>query len=187
MPLTNEELAKINPKDNAADKPDWDSYYVAMAYLVSVRSIDPSSKCGCVIVSKENRVLTTGYNGPLRGSVDEEIPLTRPDRYFHFIHSEENALLAYGGSYQDIQGATAYLTGPPCHVCLRMMLQKGIARIVYGDQSIKCVNDEDRRNREIMLWNRDVEFIVICNDKIMDVLNRAAFRVELNREGENNG
>ena len=61
-------------------RPTWEEYYVTMAHVVAQRSFDPSSKCGCVLVSKDNRVLSTGYNGPLKGSIDEEIPLTRPEK-----------------------------------------------------------------------------------------------------------
>jgi dCMP deaminase len=151
MPLSDEELAAIDPIENLKNRPPKDEYFLAMASVVAMRSFDPSSKCGCVIVSKDGRVLSTGYNGPVKGSIDEKIPLTRPERYYHMIHAEENALLAYSGSYQDIQGATVYLTGSPCHRCLRMMIQKGITRIVRSDYVPLCVDEQDKAAQEIML------------------------------------
>ena len=151
MPLSDEELEQIDPWENLNKRPSWDEYYLTIAYVVAQRSFDPSSKCGCVIVSKDNRVLSTGYNGPIGRSIDHEIPLTRPSRYCHFIHGEENALLSYNGSKQDIEGATAYMTGRTCHRCLRMLLQKGISRIVYSSNKTKCVDDTDMEAQKIMI------------------------------------
>ena len=162
----------IKRRKELLKRPTWEEYYVTMAHIVAQRSFDPSSKCGCVLVSKDNRVLSTGYNGPLKGSVDEEIPLTRPEKYCHMIHSEENSLLAYGGSHKDIQGATAYITGPPCHRCLRMMLQKGITKLVYAEQNIKCVDEDDKKAQEIMLRHRDIIIKIIPNEKIVELLNQ---------------
>jgi len=140
-------------------RPSWDAYYLTMAFIVAQRSFDPSSKCGCVIVAKDNRVLSTGYNGPIKGSQDNLIPLTRPEKYKHMIHGEENALLAYSGSYQDIQGATAYITGRQCHRCLRMLLNKGIKKIIYGPNVTKVVDEPDMEAQRIML--RDHKDVVV--------------------------
>lgn len=112
-----------------------------MCYLVAMRSIDPSTKCGAVLVSKEHKVLSTGYNGPLKGSDDRLIPLERPAKYAHILHAEENCLLAYNGSNQDLVDATIYVTGAPCHKCLRMILQKGIKNIVYTDGNVAVMQD----------------------------------------------
>ena len=68
-------------------RPAWDEYYLTIAYVVAQRSFDPSSKCGCVLVSRDGRVLSTGYNGPIKGSIDSKIPLTRPEKYCHMIHT----------------------------------------------------------------------------------------------------
>lgn len=151
---TDNQLEQIDKVANVNSRPSWDNYYLTIAFVVAQRSFDPSSKCGCVLVSKDNRLLSTGYNGPLKGSIDEEIPLTRPEKYCHMLHGEENALLAYNGSYQDIQESTAYITGMPCHKCLRMLIQKGIARIVIGcNNTVLCSkNDEDAKAKEIMIY-----------------------------------
>jgi dCMP deaminase len=141
------------------NRPSWDDYYLATAYVLAQRSMDPSTKCGCVIVSKDNRVLSTGYNGPIKGSKDHLVPLTRPFKYYFMIHSEINALLAYGGSHQDISGATCYVTSRPCHVCLRSLLQKGIGRIVYGAVAqARMLDEQDMKAQEMMLRDHPIEF-----------------------------
>jgi len=119
---------KIKPRE----RPEWDAFYMAQAFIVSRKSMDPNSQHGCVVVSTDNRPLSSACNGPIKGSDDENIPLTRPEKYLHMIHSEENALIFYSGSHSDIQDGTCYVTGRPCHRCLRMWIQKGIKRFVHG-------------------------------------------------------
>lgn len=161
------------------DRPSWDEYYLTMAFIVAQRSFDPSSKCGSVIVSKDNRVLSTGYNGPIKGSKDEDVPLDRPRKYCHMIHGEENALLAYNGSYHDIQGGTIYVTGRPCHRCLRGILQKGIKRIVYGPNVTKVVDKDDMAAQEIMLKDRnDVELVEMGSDLVKNLLGKTLIYID---------
>ena len=144
----------------------YDDYFLTMAYLVAQRSIDPSSKCGAVLVSSEKRVLSTGYNGPLRGADDSMIPLERPAKYAHFLHGEENCILAYNGCIQDLGSATIYVTGAPCHKCLRMILQKGIRNIVYTNANKTVMHDAEEAERcRLML-----SYIDGVNIKILDNL-----------------
>jgi dCMP deaminase len=134
-------------------KPPWDTYYLSQCFLLAQRSLDPNTKCGAMIVSEDGRVLSQGYNGPLKGIDDDVVPLERPTKYYHMIHAEENAILSYNGSYQDIKGSTIYITGSPCHKCLRMIIQKGIGTIVYpSDFPItKCQDDADLKAAEFMV------------------------------------
>ena len=167
-------------------KPSWDVYYLTQAFLVSQRSIDPNTKCGAVIVSKDGRVLSQGYNGPLRNSDDSLIPLKRPEKYYHMIHAEENAILAYNGSYQDIEGSTIYITGSPCHKCLRMIIQKGIGHVVYAKFPItKCQNKEDVEAADLMYEYNDSISIseVDCVDDIFHLLDQTKLYITNKLEG----
>ena len=192
MPVSDKKLNEVDAVQNVKDRPDWDIYYLTMAYIVAQRSFDASSKCGCVIVSKDNSVLSTGYNGPIKGSIDEEIPVTRPEKYFHMLHGEENALLAYNGSKQDIQGATAYVTGRPCHRCLRMLIQKGITRIIHSKNPTKCVDQADLDAQEIMLRHHPevtmLELIVQGTQKLLANTDKYIVeKIRLTEEMENDG
>lgn len=120
-------------------KPSWDKYFMRMAALASTRSIDPSSKCGCVITDQNNIILSVGYNGPVQGMDDSKIPLTRPEKYYYFAHAEENAILFCNNN---ISKSTAYVNSKPCSRCTRMMAQKGVKNIVYGNLKTKCCSDE---------------------------------------------
>ena len=156
------------------NKPEKDIHYLTQCFVIAMRSLDPDSKYGSIIVSKDGRPLSSGYNGPIKGSKDDEIPLTRPEKYFHMIHSEENAILAYNGSYQDILGATIYVSGKPCHVCMRMIIQKGIKEVVYPKFPLaKCQDDEDITATKLMLkHHKDVKVREInCIGDIMHLLD----------------
>lgn len=160
----------------------WDSYFLAIAYVVSTRSIDTSTKCGAVLVSKDRRILSTGYNGPIRGMNDAKIPMTRPDKYYYMVHSEMNAILAYGGSYDDIQGATCYVTGEPCHDCLRSLLQKGITRIVYTDVNLAVMNQNKGKDlqkaRTDMIEQTGITVTIVPYQDVLDTLEKTMNQIQ---------
>jgi dCMP deaminase len=136
------------------NRPQFDDYFMAMAFLASQRSIDPSTKHGCVIVDKNNRIQSLGYNSPPKGCIDSKIPLTRPEKYSFFVHSEESALLCCNHS---VEGSTLYVTGRPCHRCLRMILQRGIDRLVYGPVGSNCVDEQDVAASNLMLEGQSIK------------------------------
>jgi dCMP deaminase len=108
---------------------NWDDYFMVQALWAKVRSPDTSTQCGSIIVDKRGRIVGQGYNGYPRGVNDDKMPQTRPEKYPPILHSEENAILNSTG---DLEGATAYISGPPCIHCWAHIIQKGIQRVVYG-------------------------------------------------------
>ena len=136
-------------------RPSWDVYFLNLAKVISERSHDPHTKHGCLIV-KDNRPLGFGYNGFPKGMDDESLPLTRPEKYPWMIHSEINALASC--EHRPI-GATAYITGPPCHNCLITMYQFGITKIVHGNLKAKMIDEEQERNKSIFLNQIQIEII----------------------------
>jgi dCMP deaminase len=151
------EQSKTNFFDHLrSNRPDWDTYFLLMAELVSTRSIDQSRKHGCVIVDSQKRVLSVGYNGAIQGVDDSLIPQTRPEKYFFMIHAEENALLF---CKSETQGATVYITGRPCAACLRKLIQKSIARVVYRPQVSRLIDAQDLKAQELMIKMSGIELI----------------------------
>jgi dCMP deaminase len=124
----------------APDRPSWDDYFLQLAEQVSRRSPDPSTKHGCVLVSPDKRVISTGYNGPVAGLPNELVPLDRPAKYTWFIHAEDNAV-AFARA--DLRGCTAYVTGRPCAACFRRLLQVGVRRIVYAGRESACIAPDE--------------------------------------------
>lgn len=121
-------------------RPSWDDYFLTLAENVSRRSPDPNTKHGCVLIDRDKRLISTGYNGPVAGLPNEMVPLTRPEKYMYFIHAEDNAV-AFARC--DLRGSTAYITGPPCSACFRRLLQVGVRRIVYASRQSACISPEE--------------------------------------------
>ena len=92
------------------------------------------------VVDADNRVISTGYNGPVAGLPHDVVPLERPAKYDWFIHAEDNAV-AFARC--DLRGATAYVTGEACAACFRRLLQVGVRRIVFGDRQSACLTESE--------------------------------------------
>lgn len=45
----------------------WDDRFMHLALLVATWSKDPSTKVGACIVDQRKRIVSVGFNGPLRG------------------------------------------------------------------------------------------------------------------------
>ena len=81
----------------------WDEYFMGVAMLSGMRSKDPNTQVGCCIVSKDNKILSMGYNGFPTGCSDDEFPWARDGedpletKYVYSTHSELNAILNYNG------------------------------------------------------------------------------------------
>lgn len=165
-------------------KPDWDTYFIAQTFLIAQRSIDPSTKHGCVWVSKKNKVLSVGYNGPIQGVDDAKIPLVRGPKYYHLIHSELNCIISYNGSESQIDGSKMYITGRPCHNCLRTMIQKGIKNIIYANVYSYCLDNQEIEAQNLMLeLNPDVKLIEFKDiNKVKELLKQTISYIEL-KEG----
>ncbi len=133
-------MPPTSPEQHSATRPSWDEYFLNIAEQISRRSPDPDTKHGCVLVDQGNRVVSTGYNGPVSGLPHELIQFQRPNKYDWFIHAEDNAV-AFARC--DLRGTTAYITGTPCAACFRRLLQVGVTRIVQGTRSSACLNDHE--------------------------------------------
>ena len=112
----------------------WDEYFMGIALLSAQRSKDPSTCVGCCIVSKDNKILSVGYNGMPAGCSDDEFPWDREGspldtKYLYVCHAELNAILNYTGS--DIKGAKVYTTLFPCNECTKALIQSGISEVIY--------------------------------------------------------
>jgi dCMP deaminase len=125
------------------ERPEWDILFLTQAFLIAQRSIDNSCVHGAILVSKQNRILSVGYNGGIAGFDDAKIPMERPFKYPYLLHAEENCILNYNSSLRDLEDSTMYVTGTPCHKCLRMILQKGIRKVVYGGVTASMIDENE--------------------------------------------
>jgi dCMP deaminase len=115
--------------------PNWDESYLLDALYWSHRSHDAQTQCGCVLVGPDKVMISHGYNGFMRDIDSSSFPNTRPKKYPFMFHSEENAVLNACRQGKKTLGATAYITTEPCNICLQLLWQVGISRIVYSNFS----------------------------------------------------
>lgn len=115
----------------------WDHFFLAEAFFLSGKSKDPSTQCGCVVVSRDNDELTRGWNDLPRGIAHRPERHQRPDKYIWTEHAERNAIYNAGRMGVSLQGATLYVTRMPCPECARAIIQSGIkyvCSIIYEDE-----------------------------------------------------
>lgn len=112
---------------------NWDEYFMSVANLCGLRSKDPSTQVGACIVSQDNKILGTGYNGFPTGCSDDDLPWSREGefldtKYAYVVHAELNAIL---NSTTSLNGAKIYVNLFPCNECAKAIIQSGIKEILY--------------------------------------------------------
>lgn len=128
----------------------WDEYFMGIALLAAKRSKDPNTQVGACIVSPENIIISTGYNGLPNGCSDDEFPWEREGeqtKYPFVVHAELNAILNAGGRV--LRGARLYVALFPCNECAKAIIQSGIREILY--LSDKYAETEQTRASKRML------------------------------------
>ena len=138
--IPNEKIRK------SVERIPWEHTFLLEAILWSNRSHDAETKCGCVI-TRNNTILSTGYNGFIRGIDDSALPNVRNFKYDFMIHAEHNAILNCVRNGISTIGSTIYITGQPCNWCLQYMWQAGIQNIVYTDYSQPKMVQSKEQNR----------------------------------------
>lgn len=121
-------------------RPDWNKYFMEIADMVASRTTCLRRAVGAVIV-KENRILTTGYNGAPagithcldRGCLREKmgIPSGQRQEMCIGIHAEQNALIQAAKFGVSLDGAQIYITTQPCVTCSKLLINAGIKKIIY--------------------------------------------------------
>src|SRR3989339_1939332 len=126
------------------EKPNWDEYFMAQAFVIATRSIDPSTKHGCIVTDIDHRPLTFGYNGPPKGCDDSKIPLSRPEKYKYMKHAERNAINNAANIGASLDNSIFYITGHPCVDCLSDIINVGALKVIYGPVKSACISEEDK-------------------------------------------
>ena len=115
-----------------ADYISWDEYFMGIAMLAAKRSKDPNTQVGACIVSMDNIIISTGYNGMPKGCSDDEYPWEREGsetKYPYVVHAELNAILNANG--RDLRNSRIYVALFPCNECAKAIIQSGIKEVVY--------------------------------------------------------
>ncbi len=107
----------------------WDKWFIGLAKYISTASKDPSTQVGAVIVDKQNRVISTGYNGFAKGVKDTPERLyDREIKYSIVVHAEINAIIF---ATQPLHNSTLYLWPfLSCSQCSSVIINSGVKRVV---------------------------------------------------------
>lgn len=113
----------------------WEQYFMEIASKVASRSTCDRAYVGCLIVNDDNRIVSTGYNGSIKGNPHcLDVGHTMRDGHcIATIHAEMNALLYCAREGIPVKGCTAYVTHFPCLNCTKSLIQAGITRIYYHE------------------------------------------------------
>ncbi len=108
----------------------WYDYFKEMAILISKRSPCERLHVGCVLV-KENRVISTGYNGFLPGAEHKSIVVDNHEQAT--VHSEQNCITDCAKRGVNTENSIAFITHYPCINCFKILVSAGIKEIYYID------------------------------------------------------
>lgn len=105
-----------------------------LAIQAATRSTCPRKHVGAVIV-RDKTVLSTGYNGSLRGAphCTEVGCLMENDHCVRTVHAEANALVQAAHNGVRLGGSEIYVTASPCFNCFKLIVNAGIRTVHYGE------------------------------------------------------
>jgi dCMP deaminase len=96
------------------------------------------------VITKNKRILTTGYNGAssnILSCVEKgeclrkklNIPSGTRHEVCYAVHAEQNAIIQAAKLGVSVDKATLYCTHQPCSICAKMIINSGIARVVFKE------------------------------------------------------
>jgi dCMP deaminase len=149
--------------------PDWHAYYLAVCRSVALRSKDPSTQIGCVIVGPAHEIRSTGYNSFPRGIKDTApARLERPEKYLWIEHAERNAIYNAARAGTALQGCTIYVEVTPCMDCARAIVQAGIAQVIVDANRMKQYSskryDEEFKKVKVLFKEARIKIQFISAD-----------------------
>lgn len=148
----------------------WETYFMGIAHLSALRSKDPNTQVGAVIVDQEHKVVSIGYNGFPKGCSDDEYPWENEGssletKYVYVVHAELNAIL---NSPRTVKGCSIYVSLFPCHECAKAIIQSGILEIVY--ESDKYASSESVLASKRMLESAGVKMVQLTKKVKVEVM-----------------
>lgn len=128
---------------NMSYRPSWDAYFMIIARAISLRSNCISRKVGAIIV-KDNRIISTGYNGTPKGVKNcyeggckrctSKTESGKKLEQCLCSHGEENAITQAACYGIAVKGAILYTTISPCLICAKMIINADIKEVIYREE-----------------------------------------------------
>ena len=112
----------------------WHEYFMKIAEQVATRSTCNRKHIGAVIV-RDKTILSTGYNGSLRGSphCDDAGHDMDHGHCVRTVHAESNAVAQAAKNGINIDNSEIYVTASPCLTCFKLIANCGILKVHYKE------------------------------------------------------
>lgn len=105
-----------------------------IAETIAKRSHDADTKVGAILIKNDSgAIVSTGFNGFVRGAPDDTLPTTRPDKYEYIVHAEMNLICNSAKEGISMNDCSLVCTLSPCKLCMRMLLNCGITKVIAKD------------------------------------------------------
>ncbi|MFC1623688.1 cytidine/deoxycytidylate deaminase family protein [Patescibacteria group bacterium] len=156
---------------------DWDTLFMLQVRAYAMRSACVNYRVGAVF-TKNNRVLTGGYNGSPSGEPNccdvgcakrgkDGVILPAGSGLCRGAHAEMNSLANAGVGGAGLVGSTVYCTFSPCWDCAKHLSNihgRGIARFVYEIE----YEEEEGRQALALLKRRGIELAhFVFNESVL--------------------
>ena len=118
---------------------------------------------GACIVSPDNIIISTGYNGMPKGCSDDEYPWEREGedtKYPYVVHAELNAILNASG--RPLKGSRLFVALFPCNECAKAIIQSGVQEVFY--LSDKYADSMSTLASKRMMMSAGVKFTQLRTD-----------------------
>ncbi len=158
------EVQRILERSLFFERPSWDEYFMSIARVVAARSNCVKRKVGAII-ARHRRIISTGYNGTPRGVRNcNEGGCPRCNAFTQggarldeclCSHGEENAITQAAYHGVTVNDGTIYTTFSPCLMCTKMIINAGLAEVVYNsdyplnDVSIELLRESGVKVRRV--------------------------------------
>lgn len=128
-----------------------DLRYLRMARIWAENSYCKRRQVGALVV-KDKMIISDGYNGTPSGfeNICEENDITKP----YVLHAEANAITKLARSSNNSDGSTLYVTASPCIECAKLIIQAGIKRVVYAENTDSMMesNSWKEQGLKLSIW-----------------------------------
>ena len=115
-------------------RPEWNEYFGEITKQVALRSTCVRKKVGAIIV-KDKNIISTGYNGSIRGLEHCETVgcLMMEGHCTRTIHAEANAIIQAAKHGLMIDRAEIYISASPCFNCFKLIANVFVRTNLAGD------------------------------------------------------
>ena len=112
----------------------WETYFMNIAKEVASRSTCDRKHLGAIIV-KEKTILSTGYNGSIKGlpHCDDAGHEMVDGHCVRTTHAEANAIVQAAKNGVKIESAEIYVTASPCYDCFKLIANAGLKSIYFDE------------------------------------------------------